>query len=655
MRNSMKCFLGTMLLCMVLFDAIAQDAANKLQSIASVNETKDWYLFDKGFLISKEKINSDEVKGAFGLDHNNHFEWIKTEKDELQIVHEYYQQVYRGYPVQFAEFKLHHFPNRPSEANGNVVSDLSAPMPAIIGFEKAFESARKLFPAQVYMWEDPTEEEALKVRSHGTQTTYLPHEELVWALSGNDLQHLDANQYVLAYKIMLHGQLPSFSKEVYIDASNGRLLNAFDREYNCGSHAFTSNFNGSRNVSFNNTGTTHTLVDGCSLGDVISVSDNQTSATPYSKSSGASWPNNNNFNSACTSLWALRQTENYFFNIHGRAGFDNGSLDVDLRQNATFYFDVTMPLDSPYYSNASFNGSGVCKVGNNQAGGPNGSNTTVLDDWNTLDIMAHELTHGVTATSCNLVYSGEPGALNESFSDIFGASVYQSVGGYAAGHLWKMGYDRKTTSGTSLYIRNMADPNDMGDPDTYMQTGFWVPTNSSSDNGGVHTNSGVQNYMYYLLVEGGSGVNANGLPYNVSGIGISAARAIAYRTLTVGYLNTNSNYTQARNAWVHAAVDLYGSCSLQAIAVGKAWEAVGLNPPITANNIYCGNYGSAIQLFYSGNPAVVSPGNCGAAILGTGNLVLISSGYYVDIQPGFNTDPGAYFATELNSCSYSNY
>lgn len=655
MRNNMKRFLGAMLLCTVLLDAMAQDVAGKLQSIARVNESGDWYFFDKGFSIAKENINSEPVKRAFGFNSNNYFEWTKTEQDELNIIHEYYQQMFRGYPVQFAQFKLHHFPNRPSEANGNYVPNLSAPIPVLIGFEKALESARKLFPAQTYMWEDQAEEKALRERSQGAQTTYFPHEELVWAFSGKDLQHLDAKQYVLAYKILLHGKLPSFSKEVYIDASNGRLLSAFDHEYHCGNHTFSSNFNGSRIVSFNDIGTTHTLVDACFTGDVISVSDNQTSASPYSKSSAAAWPSNNNFNSACTSLWALRQTENYFFNVHTRSGFDNGAMNVDLRQNSIFYSDLAMPLDSPYYSNASFNGSGICRVGNNQSGGPNGANTTVLDDWNTLDIMAHELAHGVTATSCDLVYSGESGALNESFSDIFGANVYQSVGGYATGHLWKMGYDRKSTSGTSLYIRNMADPNDKGHPDTYMQSGFWVPTNSTFDNGGVHTNSGVQNYMYYLLVEGGSGVNANGLFYNVSGIGFSAARAIAYRTLTVGYLNTNSNYTQARNAWVHAAVDLYGSCSLQAIAVGKAWEAVGFNPPITANNQFCGNYGNTIQVFNSGNPSLVSPGNCGATVLGTGNLVFISSGSYIDIQPGFNTNPGAYFATELNNCLYSNY
>lgn len=191
-----------------------------------------------------------------------------------------------------------------------------------------------------------------------------------------------------------------------------------------------------------------------------------------------------------------------------------------------------------------------------------------------IDIIAHELTHGVTEFTSNLFYSAESGALNESFSDIFGNMVeFQEEGlpGSGTGS-WRMGEDM-TINGPGG-IRNMENPNEFGQPDTYYGS-FWFPVNSTTDNGGVHINSGVQNFWFYLLSTGGSGTNDKGFSYNVTGIGTDNAASIAYHNNT-SFLTPFSNYYSARQGSIACAEALFGVGSQEAISTADAWDAVGV-------------------------------------------------------------------------------
>ncbi|MEO7210401.1 MAG: M4 family metallopeptidase, partial [Chitinophagaceae bacterium] len=176
----------------------------------------------------------------------------------------------------------------------------------------------------------------------------------------------------------------------------------------------------------------------------------------------------------------------------------------------------------------------------------------------------HELTHGVTQYTCNLNYSYESGAMNESMSDIMGKSV----------QFWAKPSDVNwlLSNDMNWIIRDMSNPNAQGQPDTYKGTKWYT---GSSDNGGVHTNSGVGNFMFYLLVTGGSGTNDKGNSYSVSGIGLSEADQILYRSQTV-YLTSTSQYADWRTACINAATDLYGAASNEVTQVENAWYAVGI-------------------------------------------------------------------------------
>ena len=105
-------------------------------------------------------------------------------------------------------------------------------------------------------------------------------------------------------------------------------------------------------------------------------------------------------------------------------------------------------------------------------------------------------------------------------------------------------------------IRSLANPKLKNLPNTYKGT-YWY--SGGNDYGGAHTNCGVQDYWFYLLCQGGSGTNDNANAYSVTGIGMTKAEKIAYRTLTV-YLTSFSKYADVRDLSIQAAADLYGMC-----------------------------------------------------------------------------------------------
>ncbi|MNJ52399.1 Bacillolysin precursor [compost metagenome] len=174
-----------------------------------------------------------------------------------------------------------------------------------------------------------------------------------------------------------------------------------------------------------------------------------------------------------------------------------------------------------------------------------------------LDIVGHELTHGVTEFTANLEYYGESGALNESISDIIGNTI--------EGKNWLLGDAVYTPNTPGDALRSLSNPTLYGQPDHYsnLYTG-------SSDNGGVHTNSGINNKAFYLLAQGGTFHNVN-----VAGIGRDKAVDIYYRAL-VYYLTVYSDFSDMRVAAIQSAKDLYGANSSEVTSVTNAYNAVGV-------------------------------------------------------------------------------
>lgn len=185
-----------------------------------------------------------------------------------------------------------------------------------------------------------------------------------------------------------------------------------------------------------------------------------------------------------------------------------------------------------------------------------------------VDIIGHELAHGVTQFTANLIYQGQSGALNESMSDVFGSLVKQRLLGQSAAEAdWIIGEGLFTANVNGVGIRSMKEPgsayNDpvLGkDPQPghmrdYVQT--------QSDNGGVHINSGIPNRAFYVTA------------FNLGGFAWEKAGQIWYVTLK-DKLSESANFATAAARTYEAARDLYGQGSLEQQAVRAGWAEVGI-------------------------------------------------------------------------------
>lgn len=173
-----------------------------------------------------------------------------------------------------------------------------------------------------------------------------------------------------------------------------------------------------------------------------------------------------------------------------------------------------------------------------------------------LDVTAHELGHGIVSSTANLEYTGQSGAINETYADIFGTMVDNED--------WLVGEDIvRPASFPSGALRNMADPHNTGNS---INDPYWQPNHISEmylgdeDNGGVHINSGIGNYAYYLYA---------------TDITREKAEQVFYRAL-VYYLNKTSRFIDLRIAVIQAATDLYGSSSQEVSKAAEAFDNVGI-------------------------------------------------------------------------------
>jgi bacillolysin len=193
-----------------------------------------------------------------------------------------------------------------------------------------------------------------------------------------------------------------------------------------------------------------------------------------------------------------------------------------------------------------------------------------------MDIVGHELTHGVIEHTSDLIYVNESGALNEAFADMMGVgSEYyvRATGRSDRTPDYLIGEDIFTPSrpGVPTGIRSLDNPGSFGDPDHYSRR-YVGP----EDNGGVHSNSMIPGHAYFLAIEGGTNRTSGLAVQGVGGANREQIERIFYRGVTQ-YLTPTATFAQARQATLRAASELYGDSSAAFRAVSQAWTAVGVN------------------------------------------------------------------------------
>ena len=485
----------------------------------------------------------------------------RSDKDNLGMEHYRYQQVFNGIPVEHAVYIVHVAGGKIMSQNGTWIKDFPAQLKTTATLTKtaAVEAATHSIGAKIYKWQVPAEEAFIKAEQNDRNATFVPKPELVW-YSGETA--ITPATLRLAYKMDIYAHYPASRQIVYVDAINGNILGRRELIHttNAAGTAVTG-YSGTQSITSDYTGTTYRLRE-TGRGNGIQTLNMKTAGTNYASAvdftdADNNW-NNVNTNKdqyATDAHWGAEKTYDYFFTKYNRNSIDNAGFALKS------YVHVNLVAQGyPDNVNAFWDGSRMSYGDGNSSYSP----------LTALDIAGHEITHGLTENSSNLNYSYESGALNEGFSDIFGTAIEFYARPSRAN--WLIGED------IGASFRSMSNPNTYSQPDTYQGT-YWYT--GSADNGGVHTNSGVLNFWFYLLSMGGSGTNDKGTAFTVAGLGIDKAAAIAFRTNTV-YLGATSNYAAARTWAIKSAEDLYGVGSNEATQTSCAWAAVGVGTCGTA-------------------------------------------------------------------------
>lgn len=267
-------------------------------------------------------------------------------------------------------------------------------------------------------------------------------------------------------------------------------------------------------------------------------------------------------------------TYDYLFKRFARSGLDNRNLTMVSLVHPVRREDwASAPISTLnlYYLNAFYAGNGIMVYGEGLPPGVTAGGVQWRYFSGALDVVAHELAHGVTDYTSGLIYRNESGALNEAFSDIIGTAAefyYQQPGsGYLRAD-YLLGEDLNIPIGG---FRSMANPQAFGDPDNYSKR-----YTGSADNGGVHSNSGIANNAFYLAVEGGVNRTSGRSVQGVGSANREKIEKVFYRGFTQ-LLPANATFALARAATLQAARDLYGAGSDVERAIEQAWTAVGVS------------------------------------------------------------------------------
>jgi Zn-dependent metalloprotease len=342
----------------------------------------------------------------FGIDASISFQLKDSNQDKIGWSHYRFQQTFNGRLIQDAIWILHTKDDKVHSMNGLIYKNLLGAGSHSISEETALNSALNFVGAESYKWEFENEEEHLKMESGNPEATYYPIGEKVFVSKG---YNYSANSFRAAYKFNIYAQSKVYRAYVYVDAVTGEILleESIIHDINTPGTAMTV-YSGNQAIIADSFGGSYRLRE-TTRGNGVNTYDMNT-GTSYGASVDFTDADNNwnNVNAtldqyATDAHWGAEMTWDYYYYMHGRNSIDNSGFAL----NSYVHYDVN-------YFNAFWDGTRMT-----YGDGDGGSNTPLTS----LDIAGHEITHGLTTFTADLNYAAESGALNESFSDIFGTSI----------------------------------------------------------------------------------------------------------------------------------------------------------------------------------------------------------------------------------------
>ncbi|MET0401300.1 MAG: M4 family metallopeptidase, partial [Cystobacter sp.] len=518
-----------------------------------------------------------------GLSARDEFRPSGVQTDEFGLTHTHFRQYHQGVPV-WGGMAITHL-----DRNGRGLAPTKDQVRAQVRVNTRpvvdEASAAALALLEVRPLGLPTQRPATELVIYPeTKRTNLPKGKLPARLNAEDVRE-EVVRYRLAWHV--HTVLDNTSDGVkhtdfLLDAHSGEVIRRWNSlETAAAVGTGLSQYSGQVQLDvFQNArgryelrDTTRTYGEGLRTYDVnhADVQDGEPATPVLYEDDNNIWGDGENYNPASETTsdngqtaavdahFGLQATWDYYQKIHGRFGIDNAGTPTFSRVHVSNAYDNAFWSDDCFcmsYGDGSFPAAG-------------GFRSLV-----SLDVVAHELSHGVMHKTADLVYAGEPGGLNEANSDIFGTLtefwVRNGQGNRIGdtGGNWVLGEDLSATPLRYMYKPSL---------DRYSKDA-WSATLDSID---VHYSSGPMNRAFYFLSQGAqSTATANDysstyLPAGMTGIGNDKAAAIWYRAITV-YLTPTSNYRAARTASLLSAADLHGTQSAEYRAVQNAFAAINV-------------------------------------------------------------------------------
>ncbi len=505
---------------------------------------------DRSHFINKVSYFNDkniDVKSFFqlereelGLGKDSKMVFKTKTRDKMGFDHSRYSQQYKGLKVIGSSYILHSKNNKIIKTTGTVLPNINIDTdPGIDIFTAKFLAINKV-KQSIFKREDDIDPTDKNLNCKGISLCIM--DKNFPGYSG---------KYVLAYQMEVvsnHYRIP-IKKKLYIDANSGETLLVYDEIFEEDAKGQgESIYYG--NVQFNTDSVAENkfYLRDKTRGGGIFIHDGWNSWREFTDEDNIWNYNDQGMKSAVDAMYCAQAYYDFLKERFNRKSIDNN--DYPLR--------ITVNIKS--YVNAYWDGQGA------SFGAGDCDNYNPLT---TMSILGHEFTHGMTAFTSELIYKDESGAINESLSDIFGESLEyfndNSNFEWTIGTRIPKGYDAEP-------FRSMSDPNLYGDP-KYYKGKYW--STDFFDNGGVHSNSGILNYWFYLLTEGKSGISEQKDTFDVEALGIDKSLDIVYQMAT-NYLTENSGFGDAYKYSLEAATDLYGINSPEIDNIKEAWKAVGI-------------------------------------------------------------------------------
>lgn len=484
---------------------------------------------------------------------------VKSEVDEFDIQHNRYQQYHKGLRVEAAEYSEHIVKCQVKIAHGKILENVKDTIEAILSEGDALAIALDRIGAQAYSWQDTVWTSVNEYEEDTLSYNTYPVGELLLAKIGNG--KVVAENYRPCWRFEIIATEPFGTYEIYVDARSGDVHKVQPMEcrngpavllYDYGTRIIDTRFH---NGLFNNfwflraedeTRNIHTRQGTFWTTRWRRYAEVQDDDDNWGIAAAAN----------TTAHWVVSQSWNYFWRVHGRRGWDgNGGL-IRVLSNSL--------VDNAFYRFGPGLGLGWLEFGE-----------LFGNELATIDIGGHEFAHGFIRQVSGIGGFGESGALNESFSDIFGFLIERFS--FPNDFNWLVGEDALAGTG---FERSLANPGEiifppledrpaMGSPNVFEGQRWY---NGDGNRGGIHINCGPQNRWFNLLSVGGVEPETG---IAVQGIGIDQAARIVFFSLS-HFIQNNSLYADARNGAIAAARILFGPCSFEVIQTTNAWAAVGV-------------------------------------------------------------------------------